>query len=153
VKGGTYGNALLVRGDVVESRTHDLAVPHCEPRVCLEVLASVKGRTMRVFVCHFGLGLHERALQSAKLLEVLRAAPPDAPRVVLGDFNEWHAGPVNRAIRDEFPGAPGRMPTHPSVLPVIALDRMAWDAGLRGALRVASVKGASDHSMLRATLG
>lgn len=152
VEGGTYGNALLVHGDILASGTHDLSVPRCEPRSCLEVLAGVKGRTMRVFVCHFGLGLRERALQSARLLEILRAAPGDAPRVVLGDFNEWHAGPVHRALHDEFPGTPERMPTHPSVLPVIALDRMAWDAGLRGSLRVASVQGASDHSMLRATL-
>ncbi len=151
-RGGTYGNALLVRGEVLQVRTHDLSVPRCEPRSCLEALASAKGRKVRVFVCHLGLGLRERGLQAARLLAVLQRAPADAPRVLMGDFNEWHAGPVDRAIRQEFPDAPARVPTHPSVLPVIALDRMAWDAGLSGSLRVAAVRGASDHRMLRAVL-
>ncbi|MGH7297294.1 MAG: endonuclease/exonuclease/phosphatase family protein, partial [Polyangiaceae bacterium] len=140
---------------VHERRVHDLAVPRCEPRVCLEVVAtpSGEGRTLRVFVCHFGLGLRERILQASRLLGILRAAPRDVPRVVLGDFNEWHSGPVNRALRDEFPDAPERMATHPSPLPVLALDRMAWDPPLRGTLRVGPVHSASDHRMLQATLG
>jgi endonuclease/exonuclease/phosphatase family metal-dependent hydrolase len=153
VKDGTYGNALLVRGDVLETRLHDLSVGRREPRACLEALASTRGLTTRVFVCHFGLGIGERAIQAERLTEILRAAPRDVPRVVLGDFNELRAGPVHRAIGAEFPGAPPRVPTHPSMMPVFALDRMAWDPPLQGTLRGAPVVGASDHRMLHATLG
>jgi endonuclease/exonuclease/phosphatase family metal-dependent hydrolase len=152
LKDGTYGNAVLVRGEVLDSRVHDLSVPRCEPRACLEALVRSDGVSVRVFACHFGLGPRERVKQAARLTEVLRAAPRDVPRVVLGDFNEPHAGPVHRAIASEFPLAPARVATHPSPLPLFALDRMAWDPPLSGTLRVARVRGASDHRMLEATL-
>lgn len=152
VKNGTYGNALLVRGEVLATRLHDLSVEGREPRACLEVLVSSRGRLLRVFVCHFGLGARERSVQAGRLSAILEGAPRDATRVVLGDFNELRAGPVNDAIGAAFPGAPARVPTHPSPLPVFALDRMAWDASMKGTLRVVPVRGASDHRMLHATL-
>jgi endonuclease/exonuclease/phosphatase family metal-dependent hydrolase len=148
-----YGNALYVRGDVIEQHLHDLAVPRCEPRACLEALVAVRGARVRVFVCHFGLGFREREVQAARLRDVLRNAPSDAPRVVLGDFNEWQRrGPVQRALASVFPTAPRPLPTHPSPLPIFALDRIAWDPPLAGTVSVALVKNASDHRMLRADL-
>jgi endonuclease/exonuclease/phosphatase family metal-dependent hydrolase len=148
-----FGNALYVRGDVLEQRIHDLSVRRCERRACLEALVSVRGTQVRLFVCHFGLGFRERELQSARLRDVLHAASPDAPRVVLGDFNEWQrTGPVRRALTAEFPDAPKPRLTHPSPLPIFALDRIAWDATLEGTFEVATVQNASDHRMLRADL-
>ena len=148
-----YGNALYVRGDVLEHRVHDMSVPHMEPRACLEALVAVRGARLRVFVCHFGLGFREREIQAARLHDVLRRADRDAPRVVLGDFNEWQRrGPVARTLTREFPLAPAPRPTHPSPLPIFALDRIAWDPHLVGTVHVANVKNASDHRMLRADL-
>ena len=148
-----YGNALYVRGSVLEHRIHDLSVPRCEPRACLEALALVRGARVRVFVCHFGLGLREREIQAARLRDVLRSADRDAPRIVLGDFNEWQRrGPVARTLSREFPLAPKPRPTHPSLLPIFALDRIAWDPRLTGTVHVTNVKNASDHRMLRADL-
>jgi endonuclease/exonuclease/phosphatase family metal-dependent hydrolase len=148
-----FGNALYVRGDVIEHRVHDLSVPRCEPRACLEALIAVRDTRLRVFVCHFGLGFREREIQAARLRDVLRSAQPDAPRVVFGDFNEWQRrGPVGRTLTREFPLAPAPLRTHPSPLPIFALDRIAWDPHLVGTVRVAGVKNASDHCMLRADL-
>lgn len=148
-----FGNALYVRAEVVSHRIHDLSVPHMEPRACLEALVSVRGTRLRMFVCHFGLGFRERDVQAARLRDILRSADKDAPRVVLGDFNEWQRrGPVARALTREFPLAPAPRPTHPSPLPIFALDRIAWDAPLVGTVHVAGVKNASDHRMLRADL-
>jgi endonuclease/exonuclease/phosphatase family metal-dependent hydrolase len=148
-----FGNALYVRGSVLSHRIHDLSVPRWEPRACLEALVSVRETRMRIFVCHFGLGFRERELQSARLLDVLRNADRDAPRVVLGDFNEWQRrGPVARTLAREFPLAPTPRPTHPSAFPIFALDRIAWDPHLSGTVHVAAVKNASDHRMLRADL-
>jgi endonuclease/exonuclease/phosphatase family metal-dependent hydrolase len=152
-RGRTFGNALLVRGGRVASTTlHDVSVPRCEPRVCLEALVAVRGYELRVFVCHFGLGVHERSQQAAKLLEVISGVPSAPPRVVLGDFNEWHRGPVHRAIQATFPRAPAPKPTHPSPLPIFALDRIAWDEPLAGDVRVGPVARASDHRLLYAAL-
>jgi endonuclease/exonuclease/phosphatase family metal-dependent hydrolase len=148
-----FGNAIYVRGEVLSHRVHDLSVPRCEPRACLEALVSVRDVRVRVFVCHFGLGFREREIQAARLRDVLRSAERDVPRVVLGDFNEWQRrGPVGRTLAGEFPLAPAPRPTHPSPLPIFALDRIVWDAPLAGTARVAVVRNASDHRMLCADL-
>ena len=149
-----FGNALYVRGAVLEHRVHDMSVPRMEPRACLEALVSVREARVRVFVCHFGLGFRERATQAARLRDILRAASSDdAPRVVLGDFNEWQrGGPVHRTLATEFPRFPAPRPTHPSPLPIFALDRIAWDAPLEGTIAVDVVRNASDHRMIRADL-
>lgn len=149
--GGSFGNALLVRGGIVSQQVHDLSVPHQEPRVCLEALVAVRGHTVRVFVCHFGLGPRERARQAATLVRILRSAQSDTPRIVLGDFNEWYRGPVQRALA-ELGHVPERLATHPSPLPLFALDRIAWDEPLRGSVYVRPVRRASDHRLLHATL-
>ncbi len=153
LRDGTYGNALLVRGRVIEWRVHDLGVPRCEPRACLEALVESRGHVARFFVCHFGLGFREREHQATWLGEILERASWGAPRVVLGDFNEWQrGGPVHRAITAAFPSAPAPRATHPSLWPLFALDRMAWDDDLRGELCARDVKHASDHRLLHATL-
>ena len=72
------------------------------------------------------------------------------PRVVMGDFNEWHRGPVTRGLRLEFESPMRRMRrTHPAVFPIFRLDRIYWDVELEGEAfhvhrsRLARV--ASDH--------
>jgi endonuclease/exonuclease/phosphatase family metal-dependent hydrolase len=151
VRGGTYGNALLVRGGVRDVRVHDISVARCERRALLEAEADVRGTRLRVFVCHLGLGARERALQIEQVMALVRAsAARGVPRILLGDFNEWKRGPVSAAIAREFPEAPAALPTHPSPWPLFALDRIAWDSPLRGTVHVMRVGVASDHRALRA---
>jgi endonuclease/exonuclease/phosphatase family metal-dependent hydrolase len=151
VRGGAYGNALLVRGGVRDVRVHDISVARRERRALLEAEADVRGTRLHVFVCHLGLGARERALQIEHVMNLVRASAwRGAPRVLLGDFNEWRRGPVSAAIAREFPEAPAPLPTHPSPWPLFALDRIAWDAPLRGTVHVAPVGVASDHRALRA---
>jgi endonuclease/exonuclease/phosphatase family metal-dependent hydrolase len=155
IPGGSYGNALLVRGRVIETRGHDLSVARREPRACLEALVETQGVALRVFVCHLGLSARERAAQIARVVDIVRAPSPrdaGATRVVLGDFNEWRGRAVESALAREFRDAPRPLPTHPSPWPVFALDRIAWDPALRGTVRVAPVGRASDHRALEATL-
>ena len=149
---GTYGNALLVRGEVVGSDVHDLTVARHEARCCLDAHLRVRGMEVRVLVCHLGLGLRERKRQTELLIQVLGQPRADLPRVVMGDFNEWYRGPVRRALAAEFPSAPGPKRSHPSAMPVLALDRLVWDDALEGTLEVLPVRMASDHRLLRAEL-
>lgn len=151
-RGGEYGNALLVRGAAHFECVHELGIPWRENRVALQAVAEVSGVRVRMFVCHLGLGFGERRKQIATLTAHLRSAPKTEPRLVMGDFNEPHAGPVRRALAEEFPDAPAPLRTHPSMLPLMSLDRIAWDAPLRGDVRVVPVQGASDHRALLATL-
>lgn len=149
--GGTYGNAVLTRLPIKGSARCDLSCGIREPRGCLRVDLAVGDRVLHVFVVHLGLAFRERREQVELLGGFIRAsAELEGPRVLLGDFNEWHRGPVTRGLRREFSSPMRRMRrTHPAMFPLFALDRIYWDVELEGVAfhvhrsRIARV--ASDH--------
>jgi endonuclease/exonuclease/phosphatase family metal-dependent hydrolase len=157
-RGGTYGNAVLSRLPVLGWAAQDLSFGVREPRACLRVDLDVDGRPLHVFNCHFGLALRERREQVELLAGFIRdSAALAGPRVLMGDFNEWHRGPVSRSLKREFSSPMRRMRrTHPAVFPLFALDRLYWDVELEGQefhvhrSRLARV--ASDHRPIVATL-
>ena len=131
---GAYGNAVLTRLPVLGSERFDLSRGAREPRGCLRVDLDVKGTPLHVFNCHLGLGLGERREQVQLLGGFIRASERLAgPRVLVGDFNEWHRGSVTRGFRREFSSPMRRMRrTHPAMFPLFALDRIYWDVELEG---------------------
>jgi len=147
---GSYGNALLTRLPVLGYSRCDLSRGTWEPRGCLRVDLAIDDRALHVFNCHFGLALRERREQVTLLGAFIRSAGQRGPRVLLGDFNEWHRGPVTRQLRLEFSSPMRRLRrTHPALFPLFALDRIYWDVELEGETfhvhrsRLARV--ASDH--------
>lgn len=155
-QGRRYGNAVLSRLPILKSKNYDLSVQRHEPRGALRCdLDLGEGRQLHVFCLHLGLSLGERRRQESLLLsaDILRDAVRRDPVVVCGDFNYWGNKPVpalvRRAIHDAALelGAPAR--TYPSRLPLLRLDRIFVDVGVRPlAIRphrssLASV--ASDH--------
>ncbi len=150
-KQGTYGNAVLTRLPVLGSSACDLSRDGREPRACLRVDLGANGRTLHVFNCHFGLGLRERRAQMETLAAFVRdSAALAGPRVLMGDFNEWHPGPVSRGLKREFSSPMRRMRrTHPAMFPLFKLDRIYWDVELEGetfnAHRSRLARLASDH--------
>jgi len=154
---GTYGNAVLTRLPVVCSVRCDLSSPRREPRGCLRVDLALNGTALHVFNCHFGLAFRERREQLELLAGFIRVSEEIAgPRVVMGDFNEWHRGPISRGLKQEFASPMRRRRTHPAVFPLFALDRIYWDRDLEGEAfhvhrsRLARV--ASDHRPVVARL-
>ncbi len=130
---GTYGNAVLTRLPVLGSLRCDLSWSGREPRGCLRVDLGVNDIALHVFNCHFGLGFRERRSQVDLLAGFLKAADCEGPRLVVGDFNEWHRGPVTRGLRREFSSPMRRMRrTHPAWFPLFRLDRIYWDVELEG---------------------
>jgi endonuclease/exonuclease/phosphatase family metal-dependent hydrolase len=130
---GTYGNAVLTRLPVLASTRCDLSCDGREPRGCLRVDLGVDDRAVHVFNCHFGLGFREPRAQVELLHAFLRATDCAGPRLLLGDFNEWHRGPVTRGFHREFSSPMRRMRrTHPAVFPLFRLDRIYWDVELQG---------------------
>lgn len=130
---GTYGNAVLTRLPVLGSLRCDLSWHGREPRGCLRVDLGVSDTALHVFNCHFGLGFRERRSQVDLLAGFLKAADCEGPRLVVGDFNEWHRGPVTRGLRREFSSPMRRMRrTHPAWFPLFRLDRIYWDVELEG---------------------
>ena len=148
---GGYGNAVLTRLAVLGSERRDLSHGEREPRGALRVDLDVKGTPLHVFNCHLGLGLAERREQLGLLGRFIRDSHRLAgPRVLVGDFNEWHRGPISRGLRREFSSPMRRMRrTHPAMFPLFALDRIYWDVELQGdefhVHRSRSARVASDH--------
>lgn len=155
---GSYGNAVLTRLPVFGSARCDLSWGAREPRGCLRVDVGVGRTTLHVFNCHLGLKLRERRRQLdllAGFITVSHQLP--GPRVLMGDFNEWHFGPITRGLRREFSSPMRRMRrTHPAVFPLFKLDRIYWDVALEGrefhAHRSRLARVASDHLPVIATL-
>jgi endonuclease/exonuclease/phosphatase family metal-dependent hydrolase len=148
---GIYGNAILTRLPVLGAERRDLSLGGREPRGCLRVDLEIKGTPLHVFNCHFGLGLAERRVQLDRLGRFIRDSERlVGPRVLVGDFNEWHRGPITRGLRREFSSPMRRMRrTHPAMFPLFPLDRIYWDVDLQGTEfhvhRTRLARLASDH--------
>lgn len=131
---GMYGNAVLTRLPVLASASCDLSQGTREPRGCVRVDLDAGPRTLHMFNCHLGLSFAERRRQAGVLARFIQASGGlGGARVLVGDFNEWHPGPVARALRDEFRSPMRRVRrTHPAVFPLFKLDRIYWDVELEG---------------------
>lgn len=151
---GHYGNALLTRLPVIETRLEDLSEPGREPRGALGALLRAGRGTLTVIATHLGLAPWERRKQMRRLLALVRAS--DKPAVLLGDLNEWFLwGRPLRWLRRHFGLTPAPA-TFPARCPVFALDRI-WVEPARLLERIevhraAPAKEASDHLPLVATL-
>jgi endonuclease/exonuclease/phosphatase family metal-dependent hydrolase len=155
---GTYGNAILSRLPVIGSARCDLSWRAREPRGCLRVDLGVAGTTLHVFNCHLGLKFRERRSQLGLLAGFIAVSHQlPGPRVLMGDFNEWHFGPITRGLRREFASPMRRMRrTHPARFPLFKLDRIYWDLALEArefhVHRSALARVASDHLPVVCTL-
>lgn len=88
MEGGDYGNAVLTRGTIAESRTH--ALPGSgEPRSLLEAKIDFDGNRMTFFVTH--LAAWGRLLRNARLSQIAKlgdiTAQGHSPHMLVGDFN------------------------------------------------------------------
>ncbi len=149
---GTFGNGLLVRGEVLARRRLDLSERGREPRGAIDADLRVRGRVIRTLVTHLGLRRGERRRQQRVIATRLQAeetpTPPPALVAVLADLNEWLAfvrGPIRRGPCPVFVG--GR--TFPSRAPSLSLDGiLLGPADVRargGVIRDAPFRIASDH--------
>lgn len=161
--GGCYGNAILSRFPLLETRNIDLTVGGRKVRSALHgrFRVPVGGhlRTVHVFNLHLGLLEKDRRWQ----LERFLAAHPFAglhertPILVGGDFNDvWgRLGPELLAPAG-FRAASRRFATFPAYAPVRALDGIyvRGDLALRDlrAAKTGKARTASDHLPLVAEL-
>ena len=106
---GSFGNAILTRLPVIASTAHDLSHGRYERRGCLRVDLAADGAIVHVFNCHFGRRFKERREQLTLLAALLAVTDVQGPRVLVGDFNEWHRGPITRGLRREFPSLRSRV--------------------------------------------
>jgi endonuclease/exonuclease/phosphatase family metal-dependent hydrolase len=138
-RGYAYGNVVLSRFPIRSTRNYDLSVGGREPRGCLRTDLCVNGsELLHVFNVHLGTALVERRQQGRRLLgwDLLNDVEMRAPRIVLGDFNEWTSGLATRLLRSHLESADvrahlRRRRTYPGVLPFLHLDHIYYDRALR----------------------
>jgi len=138
--GAAYGNAVLTRLPIAASHNHDITWRRSEPRGCLDVLLELGGREaihrLRIFNVHLGTGYFERRYQSKKLFDIMKDGSHDsAPRLVLGDFNEWPRGLASHLLETHFNTAEprrrlGRARSYPGILPLAHVDHIYYDSPL-----------------------
>ena len=139
LRGAAYGNALLSRWPIISDRNHDLTWRLYEPRGCLDVAIKLPDDTqtvLQVFNVHLGTGFFERRNQAHRLLEVIAGdTNPAAPKILLGDFNEWTRGLTTRLLSRHWNSAEpeprlGRARTYPGVFPLLHLDHIYYNSSL-----------------------
>ena len=116
--GDDFGNVLLSKFPVIQTRRHNLSVKAREPRGALDVDLLVNGTPVKIVVTHLGLRAFERSLQIEMLLESV-SVNDTVCTVLMGDFNVW--SPVSMArrhLQKRFGNAPF-FRTYPSRFPLL----------------------------------
>jgi len=164
--GGRYGNAILSRFPLTDTRNIDLTFPPAKRRSVLHASFRVhRGgegdgvRTFHVFNLHLGLSALLRRLQIRRFLESHPFAGfhPRTPVIVAGDFNDiWGSLGSEFLVPAGFRQMPEPIRTFPAWAPIWPLDAfyVRGDVDLlhvhRSRLRVA--RAASDHLPLFAEI-
>lgn len=138
-RGYPYGNVVLSRFPIRRMRNYDLSIQGREARGCLRADLLVDGGALlHVFNVHLGTALIERRHQGRMLVaqDLLNDVEIQAPRIVLGDFNEWTTGLATRLLRAHLKSADLRLHlrrrrTYPGVIPFLHLDHIYHDPQLR----------------------
>lgn len=117
-----FGNALMVKGTIRETRLIDLTMKPFEPRSAIDAIVEVRDTPVRVIATHLGLSRRERRAQIARIAELLEAEQHPLT-IVLGDFNVF--GPERSVLKRI--GAPMPLPklrSFPARRPLMSLDRL-----------------------------
>ena len=162
--GGEYGNAILSRFPIVETRKIDLTVAFKKPRNVLHVrvrvrLPSGRARTLHVYNFHLGLSGIERKIQLRRFFDShpFVGLHARAPILVGGDLNDLWGTLGDKLLGPAgFRTGPTPIPTFPAYAPLRALDGIYVRGDVQLAKlhrsRLALCRQASDHLPLIADL-
>jgi endonuclease/exonuclease/phosphatase family metal-dependent hydrolase len=130
--GGHYGNAILSRFPLIESKNIDLTLRFKKARSVLHAVIRVRqrvaddeiDRTVHLFNMHLGLARYERKIQLRRFLESdpFTNLHADTPIVVGGDLNDVYGGLGELLVPSGFAGVERRPRTFPAWGPLRALD-------------------------------
>lgn len=134
---GGYGNATLSRLPIIGAENYDLTWRGRERRGAFRCDIRAGKSIVHLFNVHLGTAFLERRHQGRLLTSnVIRREGIKAPRVVVGDFNEWTKGLASTLMAGEFESVDARLlarfgRTYPGVFPVLHLDHFYFDRCFR----------------------
>ena len=153
---GWHGNVVMFREGLIRD-VHQVSLPGLEPRgALLTEIELSDGTSLRIIAAHLGLLNRSRQQQARTILEILQSRA-DTPTILMGDLNEWRLGTRSalNTLGGVF-GLPPAVPSFPSRLPVLALDRiMANRPGLIDTVHTHDTplaRLASDHLPIKAVV-
>jgi len=122
---GWHGNVVLFRRGMVRD-VHQFRLPGLEPRGAIMTEIDLEaGGSIRIVAAHFGLLRHSRTLQARAILDIM-SDRADTPTLLMGDLNEWRLNDRSALalFEEAFGPLPRAVPSFPSRLPLLALDRI-----------------------------
>jgi endonuclease/exonuclease/phosphatase family metal-dependent hydrolase len=160
-RGRPYGNAILTRWPILDSRDMDISWQHRERRGCIRTDLMTPRGTLHVFNIHMGTSYFERRHQVRNLMSSKQLHDSlSGPRVLVGDFNEWIRGLTTRMLSQKFESLNlelhvRKRRSYPGLLPIMHLDHIYFERPLHiekaELIRTKLAKIASDHLPLIAT--
>lgn len=136
--GAAYGNVVLSRFPITEDVNFDITVGKYEPRGCQHVDVEIDSQTLiHVYNIHMGTSFLERRQQVKRLLDdEILSRVHRAPRILLGDFNEYTYGLASKLLKAHFHSADVRenfkfKRTYPGIFPFLHLDHIYYDNHLK----------------------
>jgi endonuclease/exonuclease/phosphatase family metal-dependent hydrolase len=119
---GDYGQVLLSRWPLTDSKVHDISVPGREPRRAITAIVNAPAGQLFVLATHLGLKFVERHRQCRQMESLTTLST--LTTVVMGDFNDWMwPGSVQNVLAHKLPGRT-RHRTFPARFPLLKLDRI-----------------------------
>ncbi|UCE63678.1 MAG: endonuclease/exonuclease/phosphatase family protein [Nitrospirota bacterium] len=131
-RGSPFGNVILSRFPIVSDTQYDLTWKHRRPRCCQRADIHVGRHTLHLYNVHLGTGLRERHHQTERLSTILEDGRIRAPKIVLGDFNEWGRGLAAATLTPKLNSLNlrsflKRRRTYPGFFPLLHLDHIFYD--------------------------
>ena len=152
-EGGEYGQAILSRFPIGETRVHRLPGDG-EPRIAFEAEVKVEGKPLRLITVHLDHQQDARRLKQAETLAKALEKRP-GPVILAGDFNDVPGSPTLTAFGLPWQAVAKRGPvfTCPAKDPKVEIDHIV----LRGVeasspAEILPEAAASDHRPLVVTL-
>jgi endonuclease/exonuclease/phosphatase family metal-dependent hydrolase len=132
LRGHQFGNVVLSHFPITQHYQYDLCWRTCEARGCQRADIEIDGKTLHLFNVHLGTAYRERKDQATRLATIVHDRRIHAPKILLGDFNEWSRGMATAVLNEKLQAIDlsvhlRRKRTYPGILPFLHLDHIYYE--------------------------
>jgi endonuclease/exonuclease/phosphatase family metal-dependent hydrolase len=132
LRGHQFGNVVLSHFPIRHHYEYDLCWRTCEARGCQRADIEIDGKTLHLFNVHLGTAYRERKDQAKRLATIVHDRRIQAPKILLGDFNEWSRGLATAVLNEKLQAIDlsvhlRRKRTYPGILPFLHLDHIYYE--------------------------